>query len=172
MSYPDRWRDEWNDLPEDMRDFATHVGPTDAHILLLGEPGSGKGYLARILHDLSPRAHGPFVPQDGGVFTETLAEAKLFGNVRGAYTGATDSRPGVVEAASGGTLFLDELGALPGSEEVAEPPKPKSDEDMKRELVEALEAAGGIKSEAARLIGIHRTTVHRRLKRYGMGRPE
>ena len=311
----DRWKDEWNDLPEDMRDFATHAGPTDAHILLLGEPGSGKGHLARILHDLSLRADGPFVPHNCGVFTDTLAEPKLFGNVRGAYTGATESRGGLVEAAGGGTLFLDELGALPsrvqpmlltfletgefsrvgsnsvrkadvrviaatnrdlreavaegefredlvarlplyysvpplrerrgeiagiverflrangvqceltgdamsrlrdddwrgnirallsvvryctyfaedgvigldlveagfrnrsvvigpGSEEVARPPKPKSDEDMKRELFEALEAAGGIKSEAARLIGIHRTTVHRRLKKYGMGRPK
>ena len=107
------WRDEWNDLPGGMRDFATHAGPTDTRILLLGEPGSGKGYLARILHDLSSRAHGPFVPQNCGVFTDSLAEAKLFGNVRGAYTGATDSRAGLVEAAVGGTLFLDELGALP-----------------------------------------------------------
>ncbi len=107
------WRDEWNDLPGGMLDFATHAGPTDTRILLLGEPGCGKGYLARILHDLSSRAHGPFVPQNCGVFTDSLAEAKLFGNVRGAYTGATDSRAGLVEAAVGGTLFLDELGALP-----------------------------------------------------------
>ena len=113
--YPDRWKDEWNDLPEDMRDFAIHAGPTDAHILLLGEPGSGKGYLARILHDLSSRAAGPFVPQNCGVFTESLAEAKLFGHVKGAYTGATESRAGLVEAVAGGTLFLDELGALPSA---------------------------------------------------------
>ncbi|MDE2761362.1 MAG: sigma 54-interacting transcriptional regulator [Gemmatimonadota bacterium] len=113
--FADRWKDEWNDLPEDMRVFATHAGPTDAHILLLGEPGSGKGYLARILHDLSSRAGGPFVPQNCGVFTESLAEAKLFGHVKGAYTGATESRAGLVEAAAGGTLFLDELGALPSA---------------------------------------------------------
>ena len=43
--YPDRWNDEWNDLPEDMRRFATRIGPTDEHVLLLGPPGSGKGYL-------------------------------------------------------------------------------------------------------------------------------
>ena len=309
--YPDRWNDEWNDLPEDMRRFATRIGPTDAHALLLGPPGSGKGYLAWILHELSPRAGGSFVPQNCGVFTESLAEAKLFGFMKGAYTGATDSKPGLVEAAAGGTLFLDEFGALPDaiqpmfltfletgefsrvgstsvrkanvrviaatnrdlgvaiaegqfredlvarmslyyevpplrerrreiagivdrylrangarceltegamsrlrsyewpgnirelvnviryctlftkdgligldlveegirnqqivttsrSEEVGKP-KPKSDEEMKRELVEALEATGGNKSEAARLLGIHRTTVHRRLKRYGIG---
>ena len=111
--YPDRWNDEWNDLPVDMRRFATHFGPTDAHILLLGPPGSGKGYLARILHELSPRAGGPFVPQNCGVFTESLAEAQLFGFMKGAYTGATESKPGLVEAAAGGTLFLDEFGALP-----------------------------------------------------------
>ena len=111
--YPDRWNDEWNDLPEDMRRFATHFGPTDAHILLLGPPGSGKGYLARILHVLSERAGGSFVAQNCGVFTESLAEAQLFGHMQGAYTGATESKPGLVEAAAGGTLLLDEFGALP-----------------------------------------------------------
>lgn len=107
------WRDRWNDLPGCMRRFATHVGPTGAHVLLLGETGSGKGYLARILHDMSPRAGRPLVAQNCGVFTESLAESKLFGHVKGAFTGATDSRGGLVEAAAGGTLFLDELGALP-----------------------------------------------------------
>jgi len=110
---PDRWREEWDDLPQDMRDFATLAGPTGAPILLLGPCGSGKGFLARMLHDLSPRFRRPFVAQNCGVFTESLAEAKLFGHVRGAYTGATDSRAELVEATGGGTLFLDELGALP-----------------------------------------------------------
>ena len=110
---PCDWNDEWNDLPEDMRRFATRIGPTDAHALLLGPPGSGKGYLARILHELSERSGGSFVAQNCGVFTETLAEAKLFGFMKGAYTGATESKPGLVEAAAGGTLFLDEFGALP-----------------------------------------------------------
>ena len=107
------WRDHWNDLRDCMRRFATHIGPTDAHVLLLGQTGSGKGYLARILHDLSPRATGPFVSQNCGVFTESLAGASLFGVVKGAFTGATDSKPGLAEAAVGGTLFLDEFGALP-----------------------------------------------------------
>ena len=110
---PDRWNDEWNDLPESMRDFAARIGPADDHVLLLGPPGSGKGYLARILHDLSPRAGGPYVQQNCGVFTESLAEAQLFGHMKGAYTGANESKPGLVEAAAGGTLFLDEFGALP-----------------------------------------------------------
>lgn len=108
-----RWKDEWNDLPQDMRDFATHVGPTDARVLLLGPPGSGKGYLARILHELSPRADRPFLLQNCGVVTESLAEAQFFGFVKGAYTDAKESRAGVIESAGGGTLFLDEFGALP-----------------------------------------------------------
>ena len=58
---PQRWSDEWDDLPEDMRDFAMDFGPTHAHVLLIGPPGCGKGYLARILHELSPRAGGRFV---------------------------------------------------------------------------------------------------------------
>jgi len=111
--YPDRWKDEWNDLPEAMRHFATKFGPTSGHVLLLGPPGSGKGYLARILHELSPRAGGPFVQRNCGVLTESLAEAQLFGHMKGAYTGATESKPGLVEDAAGGTLFLDEFGALP-----------------------------------------------------------
>ena len=94
-----RWKDEWNELPEEMRRFATRIGPTDDHVLLLGPPGSGKGFLARILHELSPRAGGPFVPRNCGAFTESLAEAQLFGRMKGSYTGATASRPGVVEAA-------------------------------------------------------------------------
>ena len=110
---PERWRDEWDDLPEDMRDFAIAFGPTNAHVLLLGPTGCGKGYLARILHELSPRAGRPLVLHNCGVFTESLAEAKLFGSVKGAYTGATGATTGLVEAASGGTLFLDEFGALP-----------------------------------------------------------
>ncbi len=310
---PDRWNDDWNDLPADMRRFATRVGPTHDDVLLLGPPGSGKGYLARILHELSPRVGAPFVSRNCSVFTETLAESQLFGHVKGAFTGAIGSNPGVVEAAAGGTLFLDEFGALshaiqamflifletgefsrlgsadirkadvrivaatnrdlgaaiargelredlvarmvfyyevpplrerrreiPGIVErcfrasgvrpeltenamarllshewpgnirqllhvlryctvlaedwlidvdlveegirnqeivarrsgraVAEPPKRRSDEEKKRELVEALEATGGNKSEAARRLGIHRTTVHRRLKAYGIGR--
>ena len=312
--YPSRWNDEWNDLPEGMRHFATQFGPADDHILLLGPPGSGKGYLAWILHELSPRAGGPFVQQNCGAITESLAEGTLFGSMKGAYTDATESKAGVIESAEGGTLFLDEFGSLSPeiqamllifmekkefrrvgsiavrradirviaatnrdlgeairagefrvdlvgrlplryqvpplrerrgeiagivdryfrengvageladdamsrlrshewrgnvrelvsvlkycaavakgglitldlveegirnqqigmepSKETAKPPKAKSDEDMKRELAEALKATGGNKSEAAKLIGIHRTTVHRRMKRYGMGRPE
>lgn len=107
------WSDHWNDFPVCMRRFATHIGPTDARVLLLGPTGSGKGYLARILHELSSRGGGPFVQENCGAFTESLAGPTLFGHMRGAFTGATESKPGLVETAAGGTLFLDEFGALP-----------------------------------------------------------
>lgn len=113
--YPSRWKDEWNDLPETMRHFATQFGPADDHVLLLGPTGSGKGHLAWILHELSPRAGGPFVQQNCGAITGSLAEGTLFGSMKGAYTDATESRAGVIEAAEGGTLFLDEFGALPSA---------------------------------------------------------
>ena len=85
-----------------------------------------------------------------------------------------------VAVAKGGLITLDlveagirnqQIGMEP-STEVAKPRKAKSDEDMKRELAEALKATGGNKSEAARLVGIHRTTFHRRLKKYGMATGE
>ena len=107
------WREEWDELPGEMRHFATRAGRADAPVLSLGPPGSGKGYLAEILHALSPRAGGPSLSHNCGVFTASLAEARLFGVVKGAYTGAAESRAGLVEAAEGGALFLDELGALP-----------------------------------------------------------
>ena len=107
------WREEWDELPGEMRHFATRAGRADAPVLSLGPPGSGKGYLAELLHALSPRAGAPLLPHNCGVFTASLAEARLFGVVKGAYTGAAESRAGLVEAAEGGALFLDELGALP-----------------------------------------------------------
>lgn len=86
------------------------VAPAKAAVLLLGETGTGKGLMAKTLHRLSGR--DPFVPVNCGAFQESLFESELFGYRRGAFTGATEHRAGLFEAADGGTLFLDEIGEL------------------------------------------------------------
>lgn len=86
---------------------------TDATVLLLGESGTGKELAARALHDKSARHGGPFVVFDGGATSPTLLESQLFGHARGAFTGATEAREGVFEAADGGTLVIDEIGEIP-----------------------------------------------------------
>jgi len=89
------------------------LAPCDVTLLLEGETGTGKDVLAESVHLRSQRANGPFVVFDCGATAPTLTESELFGHERGAFTGATGSRPGVFEQAAGGTLFLDELGELP-----------------------------------------------------------
>ncbi len=89
------------------------VAPTGATVLVLGETGTGKELVARLIHEASPRSGGPFVAVDCSGLTETLFESELFGYEKGAFTGATHRKIGLVEAASGGTLFLDEIGDMP-----------------------------------------------------------
>jgi transcriptional regulator with PAS, ATPase and Fis domain len=91
---------------------ATQVASTDTTVLLLGESGTGKEVLARFLHRASSRADGPFVALNCAALPEQLLEAELFGYERGAFTGATQSKPGQLEQASGGTLFLDEVAEM------------------------------------------------------------
>ncbi|WP_374323986.1 sigma-54 interaction domain-containing protein [Azonexus sp.] len=97
----------------DMLDKMMRVAPSNAAVLLLGETGTGKELVAHAIHEASQRAEGPFVAVDCAGMTETLFEAELFGYEKGAFTGATHRKQGLVEAASGGTLFLDEIGELP-----------------------------------------------------------
>ena len=92
-------------------ELARRVAPTDVTVLVRGESGTGKERLARLLHTLSPRHAGPFVPLNCAAVPETLLEAELFGIERGVATGVS-ARPGRFELASGGTLFLDEIGDL------------------------------------------------------------
>jgi transcriptional regulator with PAS, ATPase and Fis domain len=98
---------------ERVRKAGQHAAESDLPILLLGETGTGKELLARAIHGASERRSGAFVAVNCALFTETLLESELFGHVRGAFTGATGEKPGLVEAAHGGTLFLDELADMP-----------------------------------------------------------
>ncbi|MFQ5723837.1 MAG: sigma-54-dependent transcriptional regulator [Terriglobia bacterium] len=88
------------------------VAPTNSTILITGESGTGKELVARRIHELSPRYDRPFVFINCGAFPETLLESELFGYVKGAFTGATQNKQGLFQAADGGTLFLDEIAEM------------------------------------------------------------
>lgn len=92
--------------------MASRVAPSRASVLIQGESGTGKELLARLIHQLSPRAHKPIVVVNCGALHENLLESELFGHEKGAYTGASVRRIGRFEEADGGTLFLDEIGEL------------------------------------------------------------
>jgi DNA-binding NtrC family response regulator len=101
-----------------MLELINRVAPRTTPVLLLGESGTGKELAAQTLHKLSPRLAKPFVPVDCSGMTESLFESELFGHEKGAFTGASQRKIGLVEAAAGGTLFLDELGDIPLSLQV------------------------------------------------------
>ena len=94
-------------------DLARKVAPTAASVVLQGESGSGKEVLGRAIHGLSPRRDGAFLALNCSAIPASLIESELFGHEKGAFTGATERRPGLLELASGGTLLLDEVAEMP-----------------------------------------------------------
>ena len=103
------------------------VADKDVTVLILGESGTGKEVAARNLHYNSHRRSGPFVPVNCGAIPRELLESELFGYVRGAFTGATQNKKGLLESADGGVLFLDEVGDM----------SPKTQAKVHRDLQEA-----------------------------------
>jgi DNA-binding NtrC family response regulator len=96
-----------------LRNQLQRVAAAEASVLIWGESGTGKELAARAVHENSARRGGPFVPINCGAIPAALVQSELFGNERGAFTGAGKSRVGLIESASGGTVFLDEIGDLP-----------------------------------------------------------
>lgn len=100
---------------DDFRRIIEHVGlvaATDMSVLILGDSGTGKEYIARLIHQQSKRKDKPFVSIDCGALSDNLAASELFGHVKGAFTGAIADKDGQFKLANGGTLFLDEIGNL------------------------------------------------------------
>ena len=93
--------------------IAAQVAPTDLSVLILGESGTGKEIMPKIVHQFSKRKHGKYVVVNCGAIPEGTIDSELFGHIKGAFTGATESRRGYFEEANGGTIFLDEVAELP-----------------------------------------------------------
>ncbi len=92
--------------------LAQRVAPTDMSVIIEGETGTGKEYIARYIHENSPRKNQPFTAIDCGAIPKELANSELFGHIKGSFTGAIYDKEGVFQKAHGGTLFLDEIGNL------------------------------------------------------------
>ena len=102
----------------EMEHMAAKVANTNSTVLVTGESGTGKGVVARLIHQQSQRADGSFIPVNCGAIPENLVESEFFGHTRGAFTGADKVRKGLFLEANGGTIFLDEIGELPLSLQV------------------------------------------------------
>ncbi|HEY5933190.1 MAG TPA: sigma 54-interacting transcriptional regulator [Kofleriaceae bacterium] len=108
-------RDDLVIAEQSMRDLYVmikRIGASDLPVLILGETGVGKEIMSRAVHQASPRASKPFIAINCAALNDALLESELFGHERGAFTGASTAKTGLLEAASGGTIFLDELGDM------------------------------------------------------------
>ncbi len=99
-------------------ELVDRIAPSRINVLIHGETGAGKEVLAEAIHARSPRADKPFIRLNCGGFSETLLESELFGHEKGAFTGAAQTKPGLLESAEGGTVLFDEIGELPMSLQV------------------------------------------------------
>jgi DNA-binding NtrC family response regulator len=97
----------------DLEDLIKRVAPTDANVLLMGESGVGKEVVANQIHQLSARNRGPLIKLNCAAFPHNMIEAELFGYVKGAFTGALNDFPGMIQESAGGSLFLDEIAEMP-----------------------------------------------------------
>jgi two-component system response regulator PilR (NtrC family) len=97
----------------ELRTQVNKLARSQAPVYISGESGSGKEIVARLIHSRGPRASGPFIPVNCGAIPPELMESELFGHKKGSFTGATDDKTGLFQAARGGTLFLDEVADLP-----------------------------------------------------------
>ncbi len=119
------WKTEWleiirskNPKMKKIYESIRSVSPTIATVLLLGDTGTGKGMLARLVHWHSQRSEEPFISVHCGAIPDTLIESELFGHEKGAFTGADRRKPGKFEMARGGTIFLDEIGTITASAQI------------------------------------------------------
>ena len=119
------WKTEWLEIIQSKNarmkkiyESIRSVAPTIATVLLLGDTGTGKGILARLIHWHSQRSKKPFIEIHCGAIPETLIESELFGHEKGAFTGADRKKPGKFEMARGGTIFLDEIGTITPSVQI------------------------------------------------------
>lgn len=99
-------------------DIAWQVAATDITVLITGESGTGKEFFPKIIHQMSPRKHGPFIAVNCGAIPEGTIDSELFGHEKGSFTGAHEARKGYFEVVNGGTIFLDEVAELPLSTQV------------------------------------------------------
>lgn len=95
-----------------LHEYVSLVSPTNMSVLIIGDSGTGKEYIAHTIHTQSKRKDKPFIPVDCGAIPKELASSEFFGHVKGSFTGAINDKVGHFEAANGGTLFLDEVGNL------------------------------------------------------------